>query len=260
MKEAEKNLVNNLVIFAPIRNTFNEAATNAKNGVPGLGDEDQRQLYELCIEAMRSIDDYIGRLCDEVQGEDAEDEEMPSNVALIGTLEPGLTVKIGGIEVDILDMDVKDIAGDRGVLVLAHDVLFQKAFDEDNCNNWTKSSLRKYLNGEWLDNLKKSVPGENILPFKRDLTSDDGLDDYGTCDDFISLISCDEYRKYRKYIPNKSDWWWTLTAYSTPYSGYSHDARRVDTGGSLDNGSAYYGDRGVAPAFLLLPDTLVEIA
>ena len=97
------------------------------------------------------------------------------------------------------------------------------------------------------------------MEIDRDLTSEDGLDDYGACRDYATLISCDEYRKYRKYISNKTECWWTLTPYSTPGSGHSDIARNVSTDGSLDISYAYSGDCGVAPAFLLRPDTLVEV-
>ena len=54
-----------------------------------------------------------------------------------------------------------------------------------------------------------------MIEFDRDLSSLDGQSEYGTCKDFVSLISIDEYRKYRSVIPNFEEWWWTLTPYST---------------------------------------------
>lgn len=178
----------------------------------------------------------------------------------IWTVEPGSVVLIGGNPYEVLDTDVNDIAGDRGVFVLSKDILFQAPFDEDNCNDWRESSLRKKLNGEWLIELKDLIGGENILPFERDLTSEDGLHDYGTCEDFVSLISCDEYRKYHeKCIKNKSDWWWTLTPYSTPNASSSSSARLVFTDGSLYYYNAFYGGYGVSPALLALPSLLVEV-
>ena len=64
--------------------------------------------------------------------------------------------------------------------------VFQAPFDENDCNDWNKASLRKRLNGEFLDNLIAECPGlkDAIVPTYRDLTADDGLRDYGN----LSLI------------------------------------------------------------------------
>lgn len=52
-----------------------------------------------------------------------------------------------------------------------------------------------------------------------------------------------------------SPWWWWLL---TPYAGYAHSVRNVDSGGSLGWGGAYAGNGGVRPALFLAPDTLVS--
>ena len=40
-----------------------------------------------------------------------------------------------------------------GTLCLAAEPVFLRAFDEENCNDWRKSSLRRELNGAFLDAL-----------------------------------------------------------------------------------------------------------
>ena len=42
---------------------------------------------------------------------------------------------------------------DGGALALAAEPVFERAFDEENCNDWRKSSLRRELNGPFLDAL-----------------------------------------------------------------------------------------------------------
>lgn len=61
----------------------------------------------------------------------------------------------------------------------------------------------------------KKIGKDNIVSFKRDLLSLDGLEEYGESDDFVSLLTVDEYRKYRKHIPNTDEWWWIITPWST---------------------------------------------
>lgn len=187
----------------------------------------------------------------ESQGSRPDDQRK---MAEIRDVAAGHTVMIAGIFCTVLDPEFTE----EGTLVLARDVLFEKAFDEDNSNDWRGSTLRKYLNGAYLEELTDEMEEDPFLEFERDLTADDGQKNYGTCRDKVSLISCDEYRKYREYIPNKSDWWWTLTS-RTPYASNSDAVRTVSTDGTLYNFNAYYGYYGVAPAFCVSSDFVVEV-
>lgn len=179
-----------------------------------------------------------------------------------GKVKPGSTILLDGIEYEVLDNAFTTKIGGHeiGVLCLSKNILFNKAFDEDNCNDWRSSSLRKYLNEEFIETLSFK---DSLLKFERDLTSDDGLKDYGTCMDTVSLINDDEYRRYRYQISNKENkdgWgWWTVTPYSTPNFGYSYNARIVYSDGSRSYDSAYSGYCGVSPAFVLLPSFEVEL-
>lgn len=170
---------------------------------------------------------------------------------------PGDIVSIAGNPYTVLD---KDFQG--GVFLFSKNILFEEAFDKYNCNNWATSSLRKHLNGDFLEELKEKIGAGNILEFERDLTSDDGLKDYGTCKDKVSLITCNEYRRYRTVskddIGLKDKWWWTATPYSTPYSSHSYNVRNTNTDGSLSYIHAYYGHTGVAPCLCLLSSLEVE--
>ena len=139
-----------------------------------------------------------------------------------------------------------------GCLCLAADVWFNACFDKSNSNNWTTSSLRKEL----AEIIGEFIPEENLIPFDRDLTTDDGMSEYGTCTDIISLLTCDEYRKYRKLIPNCGKWHWTITADSLEYS---YGVRYVSSDGSLNDDYACSGDGGVRPLCVLKSDTLVEV-
>lgn len=166
---------------------------------------------------------------------------------------PGDTVIIAGREYNVLDTDFQG-----GVFCLAKEIAFDAAFDKGDCNNWATSSLRKFLNEDFIKEIEAALGSEALIEIERDLTSDDGLKDYGTCRDKITLITCDEYRKYRYQIPDKDDWWWTATAYSTPNSSYSNLARLVLTDGSLSSGYAYYGYNGVVPGLCILSSLEVE--
>lgn len=135
-----------------------------------------------------------------------------------------------------------------GVLAIVSELLEDEMpLDESNKNDWRTSSLRKYLNGEYLEQFNRG----DLLPFVSDLTSDDSMKDYGTAEDYVFLLSCDLYRKYRGFVPRFNNWWWTLTP-RTCSPSRAHHARIVFSDGTLDHYSAYFG-LGVAPACLFNP-------
>ena len=179
-------------------------------------------------------------------------EAKNDTLVAIGDCKAGDVVEFAGIEWEILDEHYAT-GIDIYVFCLAKHVLFKKEFDKGNNNNWKESSLREYLNGEYAEKLRE-VP---LYTFTRDLTAEDGLEDYGQCQDKVSILSCNEYRKYRRFISNKAATWWTLTPYSTPTSGNSYIARYVNTDGTLRTNSACYGNIGVVPACAVPASSLV---
>lgn len=130
---------------------------------------------------------------------------------------------------------------EKGHVCLMERLEDNKQFDK-NSNDWKQSSLRKYLNKKFYKRLAAVVGGENIIPFERDLLSLDGLKEYGTCEDKVSLISFDEYRKYRALLPGEGDWYWTLTPYSTKENGYDYWVAVVSPSGII--GFDIYDDGG----------------
>lgn len=158
---------------------------------------------------------------------------------------------------------VLDKAFQGGVFCLSKKVLHTAAFDEENSNDWKTSSTRARLNGHYLRTLEEVIGADNILEFERDLTSDDGLKDYGTCRDKMSLITREEYRRYRYQIGEKGiggngDWWWTATACTTLPS-YSYRVSIVEGIGDFGSASAFSRNIGVVPCLCLSPDFKVEL-
>ena len=153
-------------------------------------------------------------------------------------------LKIGN-EFELADINWKilDIT-DAGYMCIG-DSLGNKIFDNDS-NNWNKSSLRAYLNGEFYEKISKEIGKDNIVSFKRDLLSLDGQTEYGENDDAVSLLTVDEYRKYRKFIPNYEKWWWLITPWSTPCNNYESTVAVVSPSGCFVNGNCGIG-RGVRP-------------
>lgn len=168
---------------------------------------------------------------------------------------PSSVINYGGLDCIVLDVEQDKI------LVLAKESIGNMPFDAGNSDNFPKGTLCKYLNGEFIKKLK--VNGANtsaLIPTTIDLTSDDGLKDYGETTQKIFLPTCDMYRKYRSVIPNLDDWWWLATAYSTESNGYAHHARAVVSDGSLYDSNACNGHVGVRPAFYLKSSILESLS
>lgn len=151
----------------------------------------------------------------------------------------GDTFELAGLQWKILDIT------EKGYMCLAERLEEAMSFDSD-CNNWQASNLRNYLNTKFYEKLSEAIGTENIIPFERNLLSLDGQTEYGICEDKVSIISLDEYRKYRALIPNEEYWWWTITPDSTKCNGDTRWLRVVCPSGYISN-DVYYLSRGVRP-------------
>lgn len=146
--------------------------------------------------------------------------------------------------------------GTDWVKCIASNCVEERAFDEENKNNFAVSSLRAYLNDEFLRRLiQEGAPEEMFEYFDIDLTADDGLKDCGNNSARIGLITCEEYRLLRGNIPALPDrWWWT----ATPDSPINSFVRYVNSDGSLFHSYAYYGKNGVRPICKLKSEILAS--
>ena len=112
----------------------------------------------------------------------------------LSTLKDGARFVYGGVEWVKLE-HLHTAPGKIETVAIAAEPVFERAFDEENCNDWRKSSLRRELNGPFLDTLiAEGADPAAFMEFESDLTADDGMTDYGTARDKIALISCDLYR------------------------------------------------------------------
>lgn len=159
----------------------------------------------------------------------------------LGELERGARFIYGGVEwVKFADIGA-------GTLCLAAEPVFLRAFDEANCNDWRKSSLRRELNGAFLDALvQEGADRDAFLDWESDLTADDGMTDYGTATDKIALRSDALCRKYRDITPPVDVWCWNLTPWTCDHE-YSYDVRYVYSSGTLSSNYAHDGNWGVRP-------------
>lgn len=163
----------------------------------------------------------------------------------------GDTFELIGVQWKVLD-----ITGDGYVCMAMEPMTERETFDV-NGNNWKDSTLRNKLHEKILPKIKNEIGDEGVVKFKRDLTSLDGLTEYGECMDEISLISVDEYRKYRNLIPNREkEWWWTITPWSTKSNNDNTWLAVVSPSGFI--GSSNYYDSGGVRSFCIFSSKLFE--
>lgn len=151
--------------------------------------------------------------------------------AIRRTFKIGDTFTLSDIEWKILDIT------EEGYVCLGSD--YSAGLGEifsNQSNDWKDSKIRSIL----AEKLLPVIGSENVVPMLRNLISLDGQDEYGECTDMISIISVDEYRKYRGLIENTDDyWWWTLTPWSTKRNDTEEACAVVSPGGFI--GRNYYG-------------------
>lgn len=191
---------------------------------------------------------YIKRIIDRAGAAPESRKELFNMTENKHGFTPKTEFTMGGIAWTIIQ------TGESWVKCIASKCVEERAFDKENKNDFAASSIRAYLNGEFLQRLiDAGAPEAMFKEFVSDLTADDGLKQYGTDSARIGLITCDEYRALRENIPPlPNDWWWT----ATPDSPINNFVRCVRTVGTLDLNDAYYGNYGVRPLCVLQSEIL----
>lgn len=158
----------------------------------------------------------------------------------IGTPEIGKVIELAGMDWLILDKT------EKGYFAILNGFDEKERTFDSTSNNWITSKLRNELNARFLKKITDELGKDAVIEFDRDLLSMDGQTEYGHCKDKISFLTVDEYRKYRKLLPNMDKWWWLLTPWSTPVNDFSTTITVVSPSGYILSCS-YYFNLGVRP-------------
>lgn len=127
--------------------------------------------------------------------------------------------------------------------------------EKGNWNNYRTSNVRGILS----DMANAVFEGKSLLRHSVDLVADNGDRSYGAVADLVFILTCDEYRKYRDYIPHYDRWIWTATPWCC--CDKDSDTKHMDVvRGVFEGGQFGYCnacDRGaVVPACILNPASL----
>ena len=157
----------------------------------------------------------------------------------------GELVTIGGVDFVVLEHLDNETA-----LIAKYCIGEDTAFGESN-NNYAESIVDDICES-FAELLEDAVGEENLVEFDVDLTSDDGLKDYGQIQRKCALITADMYRRYVDILDmhNPRKYWWLATPHSTKRHENDNWAKCVSPSGYIRYG-LYYFHRGVRPFCIL---------
>ncbi len=141
-------------------------------------------------------------------------------------------------------------------------VILKKPLRESNRfgpNNNYKESYVKDICDDFSDTIANIVGADNLVLHTLDLTSDDGLKDYGTVDVKMAPITTEMYRKYVEiFDKHKLDkWWWLATAFSTSKHNDDDWIKCVSPSGIISY-YYYYDNCAVRPFCILKSNIFVS--
>lgn len=159
----------------------------------------------------------------------------------LGELVPGEVFKVGNYEFVVLTHS------EDATAVIFKDLLYTcQEFGKNN--NYYGSNVDALCN-KFAEEIKDIIGADNLIEHTVDLTSDDGLKDYGVVRRYASLLTAEDYRVHVKILDkHKPDaWWWLATAHSTPTHENALWVRCVSPLGVIYYYNYYIGSYGVRP-------------
>lgn len=182
---------------------------------------------------------------------------MGKNIEL-ARVRRGERFTLDGVEFVKLD----DEGGESFVLmadVIPETCPFERDEDREDANNFDGSHIQGVIY-RWAEQHKGVYDAMEARTI--DLTTMDGMTDYGRPVVNARLLTIDEYRRYRPFIPLASRPFWLATGWTTNTSPSSNagGAYYVDTSGASSYYVVYYANSYCPrPAFYLKSDIFVSV-
>ena len=185
---------------------------------------------------------------------------MKEKAIELGKVRQGERFKLDGVEFVKLDCD------EEATFAVTSDTLQECCAFEDgdaergDHNNFDGSLIQKIMERYWRE--RHSPIFKAIVERPIDLTSMDGMTNYGKPFTVTRLLTIDEFRKYRRFIPLTKNRFWTATPWNTLISPYSNARIACSIGfdGSADSNSVHSAYFAPRPALYLRSSILVPWA
>lgn len=181
------------------------------------------------------------------------EEKERSNKVQLGTLPVGAIFKIG-------DWDFIVLKHENGTTkAISSNLILKNVKFDDSSRNYEESNLKKRIEKEIEPIIVKEIGKDNIIEHKADLISVDMQNEFDDVGCRVRPLTFDEAREFNDLIanPDLTDWWWTLTPWSTSERGYKYSIAVVSPRGFID--SSVCDDRyGVRPFCILKSNIFVS--
>lgn len=151
----------------------------------------------------------------------------------------GDTFKIGDYEFIVLEHSKETTA------VILKELLENSMKFGKNNNFADKNCIVRARLNDFGAEIEKIVGKHNLVQHTVDLTSDDGLKDYGSIKAKVSLLTCNLYRRYVEILDKHklNKWWWLCTAFSMAKHNDTDWVKCVSPSGSVNNNYFNYNWR-----------------
>lgn len=171
--------------------------------------------------------------------------------AIFSGVKDGETFNVGEYEF------IKFPGTDGRTPVVMKDIAFRSQFGKSN--DFQGSDILQKMEKDILPKIIEVVGEKNVLSFKTDLTTLDGLKPYEDLNSRISLPTLDFYRAnvdiFDKHNPRT--WWWLATPESAPPHSRADWTVCASPSGYIYYGYGYDNDIGVRP-FLIFNSSIFE--
>ena len=163
----------------------------------------------------------------------------------------GDTFKIGEHELVVLEQ-----SGDTAAVIRKD--LLEKSMKFGSNNNFDGSDVDRKCSA-FAQEIAAIIGEKNIVEHTVDLTSDDGLKDYGKVRRKASLLTAELYRRYVEILDKHKieNWWWLATPLSTSKHDGASWVKCVAPSGNFNLDNFYIG-LGVRPFCILKSDIFVS--
>lgn len=198
------------------------------------------ELYKSAVEALEKV------------GEAIKDFSNSDEKVELSTLVPGDEFKT-----DIGDFIV--LEQEEGTTKVITKELYKEDVVFGECNDYRKSKVRNVCDNEILKDFESVFGADNIVEHDVDLTTLDGQKMFGEIKTKVRPLTFDEARKHNSLIVDKSlsDWYWTVTAWSSEERGYKYSIAVVAPSGYIYD-DYYYYCVGVRPFCILKSNIFVS--
>ena len=176
-------------------------------------------------------------------------KQMSPSCRTLGDCGLGEFIKLGNREYVVLGHDV-----DTTALITNHSAI---VMPYGSNSNYINSLVRDFCNGEFYEELADVVGRENIVPHKVNLMCDDGTNKGMYCEDNVSILTADNYRRYREYITAEDKSSWLATGVSTICEDATDNVCIVGISGTISNIPLWY-NCGVRPFCILNSSVIIS--